>query len=88
MLEDEFYNYINKNLGHINGGNVYVKATAIPMPLPATGNPFTGRLSRDLWHTQHLEVGILTPFGEIRIGKGDTFDLCLADLRKNQPNLP
>lgn len=89
MIEEEFYNYINKNLGNVNGGRVYVKEICIPLPLPQSGNPFTGRLSRDFWHTQHLEVGLLTPFGEtIPMGKGDSFDLCLKDLKANYPNLP
>lgn len=90
MTEEQFYKYINDNLGKINGGNVYVKPTYLPMPQPQPNpNPFTGRLSHEWWKCIRLEIGIVTPFGEtLSMGKGDTFDLCLADLKKNHPNLP
>lgn len=91
MNEEEFYRYINKYLGNINGGNVYVKARYFPnpQPQPVSHNPFTGRLNPEWWRCNRLEVGIVTPFGDTSpIGQGDTFEHCVADMRKNQPNLP
>lgn len=86
MTEDEFYQTINNKIGY----QAYVSVTHKPLPQPQkTPNPFGNPPTepKDLWIMTRVEVGLTTLFGNIAMGSGITFDLAMADIKKNHPYL-